>query len=42
MNQGMKIIKEVAQVADRDDFYGKAETLGEIASGHLVKDTEAR
>ena len=32
MNQGMKIIKEVAQVADRDDFYGKAETLGEIAS----------
>ena len=33
MNQRMKIIKEVAQVADRDDFYGKAETLGEIASG---------
>ena len=32
MNQGMKIIKEVAQVADRDDFYGKSETLGEIAS----------
>ena len=32
MNQGMKIIKEVAQVADRDDFYGRAKTLGEIAS----------
>ena len=32
MNQGMKIIKEVAQVADRDDFCGRAKTLGEIAS----------
>lgn len=32
MNQGMKIIKEVAQVADRDDFYGRAKTLGETAS----------
>lgn len=32
MNQRMKIVKEVAQVADRDDFYARAEKLGEIAS----------
>jgi len=32
MNQGMKIIKEVAQVADRNDFYARAKKLGEIAS----------
>ncbi len=32
MNQGMKIVKEIAQVADRDDFYTRAKTLGEIAS----------
>ncbi len=32
MNQEMKIIKEVAQVADRGDFYTRAKTLGEIAS----------
>ena len=32
MNQGMKIIKEIAQVADRDDFYARAKNLGEIAS----------
>ena len=32
MNQSMKIIKEVAQVTDRDDFYERAKTLGEIAS----------
>ena len=32
MNQRMKIVKEVAQVADRDDFYARAKKLGEIAS----------
>ena len=32
MNQGMKIIKEVAQVVDRDDFYARAKTFGETAS----------
>ena len=32
MNQGMKIVKEIAQVTDQDDFYAKAKTLGETAS----------
>ncbi len=32
MNQGMKIIKEIVQVADRDDFYTRAKILGETAS----------
>ena len=32
MNQQMKIIKEIAQVADNDDFYNRAKEFGEIAS----------
>ncbi len=32
MNQQMKILKEIAQVADNDDFYNRAKRLGEIAS----------
>ena len=32
MNQQMKILKEIAQVTDRDDFYNKAKELGEVAS----------
>ena len=31
MNQQMKILKEIAQVTDRDDFYNRAKELGEIA-----------
>ena len=33
MNQQMKIIKEIAQVADKDDFHDQAKKFGEIASG---------
>lgn len=33
MNQQMKILKEIAQTAGRDDFYNLAKELGEIASG---------
>lgn len=33
MNQQMKILKEIAQTADRDDFYNRAKEFGEIASG---------
>ena len=32
MNQQMKILKEIAQVTDRDDFYNRAKELGEVAS----------
>ena len=32
MNQRMKILKGIAEVADRDDFYAKAKELGETAS----------
>lgn len=32
MNQQMKILKEIAQIADSDSFYGRAEELGEDAS----------
>lgn len=32
MNQQMKILKEIAQVTDRDDFYNRAKELGEAAS----------
>ena len=32
MNQRMKILKGIAEVADLDDFYAKAKTLGETAS----------
>jgi len=39
MNQQMKILKEIAQKADNDDFYNRAKELGDIAykafgSGH--------
>ena len=33
MNQQMKILKEIAQVANNDDFYNWAKKFGEIASG---------
>ena len=33
MNQQMKILKEIAQVADLDSFGNKAKELGEVASG---------
>ncbi len=32
MNQQMKILKEIAQVTDRDDFYNRAKELGDAAS----------
>ena len=32
MNQQMKILKEIAQVTDRDDFYNRTKELGEVAS----------
>ena len=32
MNQQMKILKEIAQIADSDDFFRRAKQLGEIAS----------
>ena len=32
MNQRMKILKGIAEVADRGDFYAKAKELGETAS----------
>lgn len=32
MNQQMKILKEVAQIADRDEFYNKAKEFGKVAS----------
>ena len=32
MNQQMKIRKEIAQIADRDEFYNKAKELGEVAA----------
>lgn len=32
MNQRMKILKQIAEVADGGDFYAKAKELGEIAS----------
>ncbi len=32
MNQQMKILKEIAQTADRNDFYSRAKQLGKIAS----------
>ena len=32
MNQQMKILKEIAQVTNRDDFYNRAKELGEVAS----------
>lgn len=32
MNQQMKILKEIALVTDRDDFYNRAKELGEAAS----------
>ena len=32
MNQQMKILKEIAQVTDGNDFYNRAKELGEIAS----------
>ena len=33
MNQQMKILKEIAQIVDSDDFYTQAKKFGEIASG---------
>lgn len=33
MNQQMKILKEIAQIVDSDDFYTRAKEFGEIASG---------
>ena len=32
MNQQMKILKEIARIADGDDFYNQAKVLGETAS----------
>ena len=32
MNQQMKILKEIAQVADRDSFYNQAKKFGKTAS----------
>ena len=32
MNQQMKILKEIAQVTDGNDFYDQAKKLGEVAS----------
>ena len=32
MNQQMKILKEIAQVTDGNDFYNRAKELGEVAS----------
>ena len=32
MNQKMKILKEIAQIADGDDFYNQAKVFGETAS----------
>ena len=32
MNQQMKILKEIAQIADSNDFYTSAQKFGEVAS----------